>query len=197
MASFNIHLAVGKIYLMKNDNKHEIENESQFLSGIIEPDLEDDKIISHYSKTINKNNLLEYLAGKVDLIKFLNEEKINNDYQKGKFLHLITDYLFFNDFFDIEYIKELTYENFCKDLYYSYDICKEYLANKYKIEEQDYSSEMIKSIEKSKNEKSYSKEGKNILSFDKLDEFIDRVASINLEEYRSKLFLSNINIKPQ
>lgn len=196
MASFNIHLAVGKLYLMKNYKINEIESEKEFLSGIIEPDLEDDKIISHYSKTINKNNLLEYLSGKVDLIKFLKEEKINNDYQKGRFLHLITDYLFFNEFFDTEYIKELTYENFCRDLYYSYDICKEYIANKYKIDEEYYSSEMIGSIEKSRNEKSYNKEGNNILPFDKLDTFIDIVASINLEDYRSKLLLSNINIKP-
>ena len=97
MASFNIHLAVGKRYIEKNSNINNIE---EFYKGIIDPDLAINKKVSHYSGKQNKSNILEYLANKVLLNEFLSKETIDTDYQKGIFIHLITDYLFFNNFFE-------------------------------------------------------------------------------------------------
>ena len=58
MASFNIHLAVGKRYIEKTKA---IKDEKEFYKGIIEPDLVSDKAVSHYTGIKDKNNLLIYL----------------------------------------------------------------------------------------------------------------------------------------
>lgn len=103
MASFDIHLAIGKSYILKNRN---IINEEEFYKGIIAPDLVINKEKSHYSGKQNKEDLLDYLANKVQLFLYLKNNNINTDYDKGIFLHLITDYLFFNDFFFIRLFKK-------------------------------------------------------------------------------------------
>lgn len=46
MASLNVHLAIGKLYLEKNKN---ISNEEEYYKGIIAPDLVEDKNKSHYT----------------------------------------------------------------------------------------------------------------------------------------------------
>lgn len=105
MASFNIHLAVGKRYLEKTNI---IKNEKDFYKGIIEPDLVSDKKTTHYTGTNDKSDLLKYLSLKVQLKEYLKNESTDSDYQKGVFLHLITDYLFFNTFFDNRLLAKLS-----------------------------------------------------------------------------------------
>lgn len=162
MASFNIHLAVGKRYIEKNK---QIKNKKEFYKGIIDPDLVEDKKISHYTGERNKKDVL--------------------------------DYLFFNNFFEMNYLKNISYEDFCKDLYYSYDITNEYLENKYKIDCTDFSEQINKNIEKDKKEKSTSNEMRtNILEFNKIDDFIEFVSSIDLESYKNKIIENNCNVLP-
>lgn len=185
MASFNIHLAVAKLYSSKN----KVEDVFELYKGSIDPDLIKDKSISHYTNVVGKDNLITYLQNKVILNDFLKKNDINNDYQKGIFLHLITDYLFFNDFFTNDYLKDLSYNDFIHDLYYSYDCTNEYLANKYDLKE---------IIEKLLIDETFppTLNATNILEQTKLDEFIERVSSINLEEYKNRLIEANQNIKP-
>lgn len=184
MASFNIHLAVGKRYLEKTNI---IKNEKDFYKGIIEPDLVSDKKTTHYTGTNDKSDLLKYLSLKVQLKEYLKNESTDSDYQKGVFLHLITDYLFFNTFFDNEYLSNISYYDFCKDLYYSYDITNKYLEEKYKIDCTEFLNQINNNIEKDKKEKNtINCLGTNILPVDSLDDFIEYVSSINLEEYKNK-----------
>lgn len=193
MASFNIHLAVGKGYASKN----KIKNLKLFYNGIIDPDLAEDKFKSHYTGVEKKENLLLYLKTKVQLLSFLQENNFNNDYAKGIFLHLITDYLFFNDFFDIDYLENITYKEFIKDLYYSYDCTNDYLKKKYDIDLSNFENKLLMNIKKNKNKKIINdKESKNLLEESKLDKFIERVSNISLEEYRDKLLKNNENILP-
>ena len=146
MASFHTHWAVGKRYVEKHNK---ICNVEEFYRGIIAPDLVTDKKISHYSsEKRNKENIFEYLANKVLLNKFLENEKIDTDYQKGVFVHLITDYLFFNDFFDVEYLKNISYEEFCIDLYDSYDKTNQYLIEQYQIDDSKFKEQMNQNIKK-------------------------------------------------
>ncbi len=194
MASFNIHLAVGKRYIEKNK---QIKNKKEFYKGIIAPDLVEDKKISHYTGEQNKKDVLDYLSKKVQLNKYVKSENFDSDYQKGVFLHLITDYLFFNNFFEMNYLKNISYEDFCKDLYYSYDITNEYLESKYKIDCTDFSEQINKNIEKDKKEKNTSDEIRtNILEFYKIDDFIEYVSSIDLENYKNKIIENNSNVLP-
>ena len=82
---------------------------------------------SHYNLKNRRSSLESYLKNKVNLRKFLEENKVDSDYQQGVFLHLFTDYEFFTSFFDKDYIRNVSYDDFCKDLYYSYDQTNEYL----------------------------------------------------------------------
>lgn len=194
MASFNIHLAVGKRYIEKTKI---IKDEKEFYKGIIDPDLVNDKKESHYTGIQDKNDLLSYLSQKVQLNEYLKNESISSDYQKGVFLHLITDYLFFNNFFDYDYLSNISYSEFFKDLYYSYDITNDYLEEKYKIDYTEFLNQIKNNIEKDKKEKNTSNEIRtNILPFDNLDDFIEYVSNIDLEEYKNKIIEINKNILP-
>lgn len=84
MLGYVIHLAVGKVYLKHN----QIEDVAQFEEGIIAPDLSSDKSKSHYGQ----------FSSSPDLNKFINEKGIDSSYLEGYFLHLLTDYLFYNRF---------------------------------------------------------------------------------------------------
>ena len=84
MPGYAIHLAVGNVY-KKNNNIKDIES---FEKGIIAPDLNDDKKMSHYGP----------YSSRPDLSKFLQMNDISDSYNEGYFLHLVTDYLFYNKF---------------------------------------------------------------------------------------------------
>ena len=201
MSSINIHLAVAKKYAEIHQN---INNLKEFYIGAIAPDIADDAYISHYSDNINcsKNNILEFFNRKVMLNKYLEDNKITTDYDKGYFLHLVTDYLFFNYFFAKNYLNNTTYQEFYLNLYYSYDFIENYLKQKYNISYQslprEISQKVIDIIKKDKNEKNYNENitGNNILPFDRLDKFIEYVAKINLDEYKDKIIINKKNTLP-
>jgi hypothetical protein len=143
---------------------------------------------------------LTYLQWKVQLPQFLSESAIDNDYEKGIFLHLITDYLFYNDFFDRNYLEKVTYNDFIKDLYYSYDNSNKYLTDKYKLDINEIKDKVNNNIKKNQKEKNVDlcKDNnlKNLLQPSKLDDFIERVSNINLKKYRERLLSSKKIILP-
>lgn len=188
MPGFNIHLAIGKRYIEKQKNI--IKNENSFYNGLVAPDLVTDKKVSHYTAETNISNLEKYLQGKVRLDLYLKENKVETDFEKGVFLHLFTDYLFFNEFFKKEYIKNITYQDFVRDLYYSYEKTNDYLNKKYNIDFSIFGDRLIKNIEKNKKEKNLKEDMKNrklIFSEKDLDEFIEKVSSINIDEVVMRL----------
>lgn len=192
MPGFNIHLAIGKRYIEKQKNKKDvIKNENSFYNGLVAPDLVTDKKISHYTTETNKNNLEKYLLGKVRLDLYLKDNKVETDFEKGVFLHLLTDYLFFNKFFEKEFIKNIDYQDFVRDLYYSYEMTNEYLNKKYNIDFSIFGDRLEKNIRKNKKEKKLEdsdlKEKKLIFSEKDLDEFIEKISSINIKELENEI----------
>lgn len=192
MPGFNIHLAIGKRYIEKQKNKKDvIKNENSFYNGLVAPDLVTDKKISHYTTETNKNNLKKYLLGKVRLDLYLKDNKVETDFEKGVFLHLLTDYLFFNEFFEKEFIKNIDYQDFVRDLYYSYEMTNEYLNKKYNIDFSIFGDRLEKNIRKNKKEKKLEdsdlKEKKLIFSEKDLDEFIEKISSINIKELENEI----------
>lgn len=183
MASFQIHLAVGYVYLKKN----KIENQKDFIKGILDPDLVIDKDKSHYTEENRGTTLKSHLQTKVNLNKYFIENEVITDYQKGVFLHLYTDYEFFNHFFE-EKILDSTYDSFCKDLYYSYDVSNHFLKEKYPMKiEEEYKEKIENNIKKDLEEKKCEeKEYTNILPFDKLIPWIETIGSANLELEKEK-----------
>ncbi len=188
MASINIHLAVAKRYIEK---QKDIKNIDEFYNGIMDVDFAKDKVKSHYGKKEEGYNIIKDLENKVLLYEYLKTNNINTDYKKGIFLHLITDYLFFNNFLDKKYLQKTSDYNFITDLYYSYTMTNEYINKKYKI----YCLNNIKKIDLEKIN-NFDKQGKNIISFEKLDYFIENVSSIELDKYINKIIQNKRNILP-
>lgn len=185
MASSAMHLAVAKKYYEKNN----ISNYDDFIAGSLYPDAADDKDQAHFTESNRGNNNVSYLQSKVSLYSFLKERKELDDFELGWFLHLVTDYLFFDECFDKQYLLENSYEKFREDLYFAYNCLGKYVSDKYNITKNDY--------------KSYPSEyypgfeyKECILSKKLIDEFIERVSSININEYIKLIKISKTNIKP-
>ncbi len=185
MACATIHLAIAKKYL----EKHNELDYDKVIAGTLYPDAAEDNDKSHYTgKNRGKDNV-SHVRGKVNLYEFLKEHYTLDDFEFGWFLHLITDYLFFEECFTTEYLLENSYEDFCKDLYFAYNCLNLYLSDKYLITDEDY--------------KSYPSEKysgipyqDSILPAKMIDDFIKRVSSIDIEEYIKKINLYKGNVKP-
>lgn len=192
MPSHQIHLAIAKRYIEKN----KIENEEEFIEGSIAPDFVRPKEKSHYTIPASKENLWEYVKSKVDLQRFLKENEIKTYYDKGIFLHLLTDRKFFTEFFNEEFYKKTNYNEFTENLYTSYTNTNEYLIRKYHIILKEEIEEKIKKeIHLSKEQRKISGNiGKDILPLEKLDAFIEEMSDINIEEYLESLKINGRKI---
>jgi hypothetical protein len=130
MASLLMHLIIAENYATNNN----IDNIDDFVEGNLAPDLVPDKSVSHYSKRSNAN-YIEQLQNKVNLKDFCKEHTIDNTFDKGYFLHLLTDYIFYKlylsnskpllDVFNIEPL------NINQYLYSDYDKIVNPLVDKY------------------------------------------------------------------
>ncbi|MGN0961910.1 MAG: hypothetical protein ACI4PF_06925 [Christensenellales bacterium] len=198
MASFAIHIAIGKRYFEKQlQFKGERHNCGELISGAIAPDFAEDKIVSHYSGLQIEHNLVNNLPNKCLLYEFLKKEEINNDYNLGIFLHLVTDYLFFNDFIDAEYIAKVDYRDFSRDLYYSYDILDKDLIKTFNLDYSDFEERLNANIIQNRKKNNLNKViGNNILPRDKIIDFIEYVSDIDLEKYKDKILNQKGNVLP-
>lgn len=93
--------------------------------------------------------------------------------------------MFFTEFFSDDYLNNVEYKTFCKDLYTSYDETNGYIEEKYNIRFNKSIQEKIqRNIEDSKKEKKMDNEkGINILPIEELDKFIEYVSSIDIDKY--------------
>ena len=92
MASLILHEIIGELYCEKNN----IPDKEDFLSGNIAPDiLPTDKEANHYTSKKSFTTYLDAIKGRVNLSNFCRVDNINTSYKKGYFLHLVTDYIFY------------------------------------------------------------------------------------------------------
>ncbi len=186
MASSPIHLAIAKKVL----ERYKMYDKNLVLSGALYPDTVKDKNLSHYAD-ISMRGLdnVRNLAGKVHLPSFLSEHKVLSSFEFGWFLHLVTDYLFFDECFTKEYLLSHTYDEFRRDLYFSYDCLCNYIIEKYGITMKDYTCYP--------NEYFPGKEYKECLfTKEMIDNFILRVSLVDYDYYIKKIKLERKNIKP-
>ena len=154
MPGYIIHLAIAKEYLRKN--KKEVSKD--FLEGTIAPDLTENKSKTHYGKSPAYTNIGEYLK----------QNNIENDYDKGFFLHLVADYLFYN-----KYLEKLEKPQIYKD----YDYTNKSIIEKYNVEILDDVKEKV-----------FFEEGTPInFTLNLLYKMIDEVSSLNLEEVKKEV----------
>ena len=187
MASPNMHLAIAKKFLEHNTG---IDSDS-FLSGTIYPDaVHDNKMFTHYTVKTDTDDLKAHLVNKVNLYNFLQDHKTLDSFELGWFLHLIGDYIFFTECFDDEYVEKVSYKDFCHELYYSYDCTNKYLWNKYNLSMdylKDYPAEFYPGFPEYR---------PCVLSIEKVDKFIERVSSIDINKYIEKILKYKYNVKP-
>ena len=171
MPSLGIHVAIARKYLKKYAD---IKDEMAFIKWNLDPDLVDDKNISHYSRPCREDELGDSLMSKVGIDEYLKNRDINTDYEKGYFLHLMADFYFYRGFLGKSYINNMSGEEFRKNLYYSYDVMGDYLERNYDIDYGASKIEVEKKIAESQTETNYGDgERMNIISGAEVDEFID------------------------
>ncbi len=151
MPGYVIHLAIAEEYLEKHKDK--AEEHDKFIKGVIFPDGVADKSLTHYGECSSKSNLYNYLQ----------HNDMNESFKRGYFLHLLTDYLFYN-----KYI-----ETFSKKIVYNdYDILNKGIMDKYNV----VIPEEIKPYVFFKNE------GKpKILTKELVEKFIEDVSNLDLD----------------
>lgn len=149
MAGYVIHLSVAEEYLKKHPDDNEDYNE--FIEGVIFPDSVKIKSETHYGIESSKSNLYD----------FLQEHKLNTSFERGYFLHLLTDYLFYNKYLDC----------ISTDIYNDYDILNDTLIKEYDIV----------LPEKVRN-KVFSKEGNlKILSIELVENLIKEISELDID----------------
>lgn len=185
MASLAMHLAVAKKYI----EEHNHLNYEEFIKGTLYPDLDENWIGLHYTKGPITGEFATVVYDKVDLYAFLMDHPELNDFELGHFLHLVTDYLFFLECFDGDYVRNTKYEDFHKELYHSYDSLDSYLISKYNIVKSDYKGYPTQ-------HRSGMPYEEGLISKELIDCFIKRVSSIDLEKYIDKIRKFKDNIIP-
>ena len=162
MAGYVIHLAVAEEYLRKHKSKK--ENYAEFIDGVISPDGVKNKGETHYGPSSAEPNL--------EL--FLKDKTVDNSFNRGYFIHLLTDYIFYN-----KYIEKTSK----KDMYSDYDLLNAYLIDKYKVS----------LPEKVKNKVIFKTDcDLVILSKELIERFIEEVSSYDIDE-----IVEEIKINPE
>ena len=155
MPGYVIHLAVAEQYLRKHKNNK--ENYEDFIEGVIFPDSVKDKSLTHYGNGSSNSNLY----------KFLEENKLDNSFKKGYFIHLLTDYLFYNKYIEV----------FSKDIYNDYDILNQKLIDKYNV----ILPEKIKQYV-------FFKDGElKILSYDLIEKLVEEISNMDIDKIENEV----------
>ena len=137
-------------HFLSEEEFSNLYNNDEFIEGEIYPDSVSEKSLKHYGSK----------SSKVILKDFLKENKLEDSYKKGYFLHLVTDYLFYNKYLDI----------FTKDIYNDYDILNKFLIEKYDVK-----------IPSKVEDKIFDKEGKTkILTKELAEKVIDEISDLDL-----------------
>ncbi len=168
MAGYVIHLAVGEEYLRNFPN--EIINYEKFIEGIIYPDTVSEKSLTHYGPK----------SSQVHLNEFFSDRDLDNDFNKGYFIHLVTDYLFYNRFLTV-FSK--------KYIYNDYDILNKSLEDKFKVKIPD----------KIKNYVFFNIGETKILNLDEVINFIKETATYDINFIKNEVLNGNkdwLTIRP-
>ena len=151
MPGYVIHLAIAEEYLKKHKEKS--ENYDDFIEGVIFPDGVEDKSLTHFGPG----------SSEVNLKSFLENKNIDSSFDRGYFLHLISDYLFYN-----KYIDKISF-----DIYNDYDLLNKDLIEKYNVVLPEKAKEKVKF-----------KENENlvILSKELVERFIDETSELDIDK---------------
>ncbi|MBE5735444.1 MAG: hypothetical protein E7361_03265 [Clostridiales bacterium] len=170
MASLAIHKVIADKYIDNN----KIEDKVQFYEGTYFVDIVGDKYINHYSTFIKNDSYADKLCRKVDLVKFCAEHKIDTDFDKAYFLHLVTDYIFYTKYLlQFPILQDLKNQEVARQIVYNeYGMLNGYIEDRYGIDIEDLPESGRLRI----------KGQLNIMSVKDIDYIIDYCASLDLDK---------------
>lgn len=148
MPGYVIHLAIAQEYL----KKHKKEYSKDFIKGNIFPDFTDDKSKTHYGKS----------PAYTSLEKYLSQNNLETDFDKGYFMHLVADYLFYN-----KYLKNIEKPQ----IYDDYDYTNKTIIDKYNIIVPDEVKNMI----------SFKNGIPKNFTFDLIYKIIDEISNLDID----------------
>lgn len=141
MPSQITHLAIAKKYLEKHPGL--IRDVQRFLDGSVLPDLDPNKERSHCGVRAERVNIVKRNLEKVDPQKFLATHDLQDDLNKGWYLHLYVDYQYYNIFLK-NYFQRVSFGQSSIDMYETTRRDDKYLMEQYQVSYQDasYASEL-------------------------------------------------------
>ena len=188
MASIFVHLAVAKRYIEKNPKKFAGTCVRDFYDGNVLPDLvHGDKDTTHFGRRDETKDLVKRFSEKIGLAKFLEQTNLDNCVERGKLLHLYTDWEYYNSFLPRDYVRAIDLDTFLSEHVYTFRAHKDYLIRKYGLSSEMTSvserlEEMFERWRKDHDERGVSDESVKILFNETaLDEFIERISSVDLD----------------
>ena len=131
MASLAMHYAIAKEYCKENKNV----DFAEFVCGSLQPDLVQDKNKSHYTIPSKTQTIEEIVKNKVNLAECVKNTTLDTDFDKGVFLHLLTDHLFFSELQKI--LKKINIDDLSQAVslvYKDYSSTNSFLAKKYNFD---------------------------------------------------------------
>ena len=184
MPGVAVHLSVAKRYIEKH--KNEIMNVRDFYDGNILPDMQGDKEDTHYGSR-KSNDLITKFREKIDIKKFLEKNTLDNDINRGKYLHLVTDWEYYNNFLPLDYLKTVSSFEYSKDITFTSSSLDNFLIDRYKLTTDMISvwDELLKLLEKWEQEEieKYGQsppDGRMIYSEQEIVDFIERISNTNI-----------------
>ena len=152
MPGYTIHMAIAKEYMKKHPGK--IKDPAKFLRGVMMPDRIKPKAGSHYGIDSSHPGLNLYL----------DTQDVTNDEKLGYFIHLLTDYYF--------YQKYMTSIEWSSDIYEDYNKLNQELIDQYELDIPEEIKDVVK----------FSDGPLKLLDRETLKQFIAKVGNLDLEE---------------
>ena len=186
MATMLTHLAIAKLFIKNNPGL--IKNELAFFDGNVEPDLDFDKENSHFGKReIINGDIPKRNEAKIGIAKFLDTNKIDNDYNLGRLLHLCTDLEYYKTVLPNDYVRTLTWEEYLNDIRYTWWLHDVPMLNKceelYSVT--SHKEKLVADMRFYDNRDTPMfkvNPGRELYTIKKLEEFIKRIAKSDLLE---------------
>lgn len=170
-----VHYAIAKEYL----DKHREEDYEEFMRGSFYPDICDNRLESHFSTSSIEDGMKLYLKNKVNLTNFLSKYSLDNSFNRGYYLHLIADRIFYLKYSDIKILDEKESKEISRELIHDYNVITTSLLNKYDFKASDFLPEKyVRIIEV----KEYG--DLNIIREEDINDLIDKLKNIDLDNYK-------------
>lgn len=178
MACSALHLLVAKEYC----KKHNIVDDSIYLAGAIYPDIQEDKVASHFGVKIKPKSIRDALDSKIDIKAVLENLDLNDEFHRAIFLHLLTDYIYYNYLYNEE-LEKVSIMQVLADINNDSGVMTAEILKEHNVEVPYEYSYLLEEKENSGEYK--------LFNGDRLGVFVDLISSSDLGSIKKELLQDN------